>query len=77
MEPEGLLPCSQELATCLYAGPNQSSPPTFILFLEDPSSCYPSNLNVAVNGTKYELWVWRIDYLDRDTFYFCNAEKTD
>jgi hypothetical protein len=37
MEPEGSLPSSQELTTCTYPEPNQSSPQHSLLFLKDPS----------------------------------------
>jgi hypothetical protein len=32
MEPEGSLPCSQELATCPYSEPNESNPHPQTLF---------------------------------------------
>jgi hypothetical protein len=32
MEPEGSLPCSQELATCLYPEPTESNPHPQTLF---------------------------------------------
>jgi hypothetical protein len=43
MEPEGSIPSSQELSTCAYSEPDQSSPPRTILSLQDPSQCYPPN----------------------------------
>jgi hypothetical protein len=41
MEPEGSLPHLQELSTCPYSEPDQSSPHHPILFLQDPSKYYP------------------------------------
>jgi hypothetical protein len=42
MEPEGSLPRSQEISTCTYPEPDQSSPQHSILSLKGPSKCYLS-----------------------------------
>jgi hypothetical protein len=42
MELEGSLPSLQELYTCTYPGPDQSSPQHSILSLKGPSKCYLS-----------------------------------
>jgi hypothetical protein len=41
MEPEGSIPNSQELSTCPYPEPDQSSPHHSIPTLKDPSIYYP------------------------------------
>jgi hypothetical protein len=41
MEPEGSIPNSQELSTCCYPEPDQSSPYHPIPPLQDPSQYYP------------------------------------
>jgi hypothetical protein len=41
MEPVGLIPNSQELSTCSYREPDQSSPHLPIPLLQDPSQYYP------------------------------------
>jgi hypothetical protein len=41
-EPEGSLPHSQELSTCTYPEPDQSSPQHSLLSLKGPSECYLS-----------------------------------
>jgi hypothetical protein len=41
MEPRGPIPNSQELSTCSYPGPDQSSPHHPIPPLKDPSKYYP------------------------------------
>jgi hypothetical protein len=41
MEPEGSIPNSQELSTCSYLEPDQSSPYHPIPPLQDPSYYYP------------------------------------
>jgi hypothetical protein len=44
MEPEGLSPCSQELATCPYPEPNESNP--------HPQTLFPKiHLNVILPST--------------------------
>jgi hypothetical protein len=41
MEPEGLLPCSQESSTGPYPEPDQSGPYHLILRLQDSFQYYP------------------------------------
>jgi hypothetical protein len=43
MEPEGLLPCSQEPASVLYLEPDESTPP--------PQPISPSSILMTIGGT--------------------------
>jgi hypothetical protein len=49
MEPEGSLPSSQELSTCTYPEPDESSPQHSILSLKGPS--YITHIYIYINLT--------------------------
>jgi hypothetical protein len=54
-EPEGSIPNSQELSTCPYNEPDQSSPNHPIPPLQDPSQCYPSNYVLVFLAASFPL----------------------
>jgi hypothetical protein len=56
MEPEGSIPNSQELSTCSYPEPDQSSPHHAIPPLQDPSVCLSTVSEISDGEQTFEIY---------------------
>jgi hypothetical protein len=63
MKPEGSLLHSQELSTCPYPEPNQSSPHHLILSIQDPSQDYPPTYVLVFLVVSFPLAFLPITYM--------------
>jgi hypothetical protein len=70
-EPEGSLPHSQELATCSYPEPDQSSPHQPILPLQDTFQYYPPTSILVFLVVSFRLTLLLITYTTRFASHSC------
>jgi hypothetical protein len=61
MEPEGSLPSSQELSTCIYPEPDQSSPQHSLLSLKGPSCSTTAEKRMPSSGMLCRVALVRTD----------------